>query len=147
MYFGGGTSICTIAFMVAAGSLDLLRLRPTFRPDFECKPALELQGDPLPPLQGGIGVHRAQGVVADGQRLGEAQHRPVPADDGHVIRKEGAGIVVNRAQNGGGLASVGAGCHQHCLSIEGDTGSMAQNITLLTKLQRRMGSTTFVYRT
>src|ERR1041384_4151775 len=36
IYLGGGTIHCTIAFIVAAGSLDLLKLRPTFRPDLEC---------------------------------------------------------------------------------------------------------------
>ena len=36
MYFGGGTSICTIAFIVAAGSLDWLNFNPTPRPDLEC---------------------------------------------------------------------------------------------------------------
>src|SRR5215213_6396527 len=37
MYLGGGTIIWTMAFIVAAGRLDLLRFKPTLRPDLECR--------------------------------------------------------------------------------------------------------------
>ena len=97
------------------------------------QPALELQGDPLPPGQGRVGIHRTQGVVGNGQRLGEAHHMPILTHDRHVIRQERAGIVVHRPQDGGGLARVRPGGHQHRLPIEGNAGRMHQGIALAHK--------------
>ena len=95
--------------------------------------ALELQGDPLPPGERRIGIHRTQGVIGDGQRLGIAQDRAIPPDDRHVIGEEGAGVVVHRAQDRGGLARIGARRHQDCPSIHGNTRRMDQGITLAHK--------------
>ena len=92
------------------------------------QPALELQGNPLPPVEGRVGIDRTQGVIGDGQRFGVAHHLSILADDGHVIRQERAGIVIHRAQNGRGLARISPSRDQDSLSIEGHTSCMDQGI-------------------
>ncbi len=101
--------------------------------------ALELQGDALPPGQGRVGIDRTQGVVGDGQRLGIAHHASIVGDDGHVIGQEGAGVVVHRAQDGGGLAGVGLRRHQHSMPVEGDTSRMDEGIAFADKVPAQDG--------